>query len=64
MKKTAYINLDVSDDSSKQRHNVGDDDIFTELLAGAKRSDAAPNQKPKQACHASNWYMIPSMKIS
>ena len=58
MKKTANINLDVSDDSSKQRHNVGDDDIFTELLAGAKRSDAAPNQKPKQACHASNCVTV------
>lgn len=56
MKKTANINPDVSDDSSKQRHNVGDDDIpvFTDLLAGAKTSDAAPNQKPKQTCHASN----------
>ena len=58
MKKTANINLDVSDDRSKQRHNVGDDDIFTELLAGAKRSDAAPNQKPKQACHASNCVTV------
>lgn len=53
MKKTANINPDVSV-SLKQRHNVGDDDIFTELLAG----DAAPNQKPKQAHHASNCVTV------
>ena len=54
-KKSSDLNPDVTGDSSKKRSNDGDDDdIFTELLAGASASVAALKQKPKQPYHASN----------
>ena len=57
-KKRADLDADVVTDDVKKKQNDGDDDIFTELLAGASTSAGMFDQKPKQSHHASNCLTI------
>lgn len=49
---------DVHTEDSKKRRNDGEEDIFTELLAGASTTTGTLHQKPQQSHHASNCLTV------